>query len=177
MLANNFSTSTCFAIFELIKFMCFDSTLIYQQEEFLIPRPPRSKFNPHPPRTLTQSNAGSRSRPANAGTRNPCGLTRPAQDSISHTVAQNWILHVTNIERKQNTLSSPNCIVIHKSIKKWLVKQKHIAESMFAHGRHWQELNALTTFLTLFMLRMYTLPTHLFHHTEAILMRREYRIN
>ena len=51
MLANNFSTSTCFAIFKLIKFMCFGSTLIYPQEEFLIPRPPRtrSKFNPRPP--------------------------------------------------------------------------------------------------------------------------------
>jgi len=39
----------CFAIFELIKFMCFGSTHIYPHEEFLIPRPPRtrSKFNPH----------------------------------------------------------------------------------------------------------------------------------
>jgi len=51
MLANNFSTSTCFAIFELIKFMCIGSTLIYAHEEFLIPRPPRtrSKFNQHRP--------------------------------------------------------------------------------------------------------------------------------
>jgi len=48
MLANNFSTSTCFAIFELIEFMCFGSTLIYPHKEFLIPRLPRSKFNPHP---------------------------------------------------------------------------------------------------------------------------------
>jgi len=50
MLVNNFSTFTWFAIFELIKFMCFDSTLIYPHEEFLIPLPPRtrSKFNPHP---------------------------------------------------------------------------------------------------------------------------------
>jgi len=41
MLANNFSscTSTCFAIFELIKFMCFGSTLSYPQKEFLNPRP------------------------------------------------------------------------------------------------------------------------------------------
>ena len=37
-----------FAIFELIKFMCFGLTLIYPHEEFLIPRPPRTKFNPHP---------------------------------------------------------------------------------------------------------------------------------
>jgi len=51
MLANNFSASTCFGIFELIKFMCFGSTLIHPHEEFIIPRPPRSKFNPHSPRS------------------------------------------------------------------------------------------------------------------------------
>jgi len=48
MLANNFSTSTCFAIFELIKFMCFGSTLIYPHEEFLILRP--QQVQPAPPR-------------------------------------------------------------------------------------------------------------------------------
>jgi len=80
MLAKNFNTSTCFAIFELIKFMCFGSTLIYPHNEFLNPH--RSKFNPHPPRT--QSSAGSRTRPANAGTRNPRGLSRPAQDSNTY---------------------------------------------------------------------------------------------
>jgi len=32
-------------------------------------------------RTRTQSSAGSRTRPANAGTRSPGGLTRPPQDS------------------------------------------------------------------------------------------------
>jgi len=60
MLANNFSyccTSTCFAIIELILFMCFGSTLGYPHKEFLNPRPPRT--------------SGSRTRPANAGTRNP----------------------------------------------------------------------------------------------------------
>jgi len=61
--------------------MCFGSALICPHEEFLIPHPPRSKFNPHPPRTHTQSSACSRTRPANVGTRNPRGLTRPAQDS------------------------------------------------------------------------------------------------
>ena len=60
MLVNNFSTSTCFAIFELIKFMCFGSKFSYPDKESFIPRPPRT----------------------NAGTRNPCGLTRPAQESI-----------------------------------------------------------------------------------------------
>ena len=30
----------------------------------------RTKYNPHPPRTRMQSSAGSRTRPANAGTRN-----------------------------------------------------------------------------------------------------------
>jgi len=39
MLANNLSTSTCFVIFELIKFMFFRSTLIFLHEEFLIPHP------------------------------------------------------------------------------------------------------------------------------------------
>ena len=83
---NNFSISTCFAIFELIKFMCFGSAISYPHEEFLIPRPPRTcnKFNPHPPRTRTQSSVGSRTRPANAGTHNPRGLTRPAQDSSAY---------------------------------------------------------------------------------------------
>jgi len=95
MLANNFSTSTCFAIFQLIKFMCFRSTLIYPHEEFLIPRPPRSKFNPHLPRTRTESSAGSRTRPANAGTRNPRGLTRPAQDSSSHAIGCEFPEHLT----------------------------------------------------------------------------------
>jgi len=59
MLANNFSTSTCFAIFELVKFMCFDSTFSYRAKNF-----------------------SSRARPANAGTSNSRGLTQPAQDSI-----------------------------------------------------------------------------------------------
>jgi len=67
MLANNSSTSTCFAIFELIKATCFASTLSYPQKEFLnphpqqvqpAPSPPRSKFNPH--RTRTQSSPGPR---------------------------------------------------------------------------------------------------------------------
>jgi len=49
MSANSFSTTTCFAIFELVKFMCFVLTLIYPYEEFLIPHLPLSKFNLHPP--------------------------------------------------------------------------------------------------------------------------------
>ena len=76
MLANDFSMSTCFAIFELIKLMCFGSTLSYPHKEFLKPRPPR---------TRTQSRAGSRTRRANVSTRNPHGLTRPAQDSTRYT--------------------------------------------------------------------------------------------
>jgi len=76
---------TCFAIFELIEFMYFGSTLIYPHKEFLIPRPPRprSKFNLRPPPRSkfklhplrTQSSAGFRTRLANVGTRNPHGLT------------------------------------------------------------------------------------------------------
>jgi len=38
------------------------------------------------PRTRTHFSAGSRARPANAGTRNPRGLTRPAQDSSIYRV-------------------------------------------------------------------------------------------
>jgi len=58
MLANHFSTSTCFAIFELVKFMCFGSTFSYRAKNF-----------------------SSRARPANAGTYNLRGLTQPAQNS------------------------------------------------------------------------------------------------
>jgi len=61
MLANNLSTPTCFAIFELIKFMCFGSTLTRTKN-----------FNPRPPRTRTKCNPlPPRTRPANAGSRNP----------------------------------------------------------------------------------------------------------
>ena len=80
MLANNFSTSTstCFAIFELIKFMCFGSTLSYLHKESL--NLPRTKYNPlmphskfNPPCTCSQSSVGSCTHPANVGTRNlPC---------------------------------------------------------------------------------------------------------
>jgi len=55
--------------------MCFGSTLSYPHKEFRSPHPPGSKFKPHPTSTGTQSSASSRTRPANAGTRNPCGLT------------------------------------------------------------------------------------------------------
>ena len=70
MLANKFSTSTCFAIFELIKFMCFGSTLSYLHKEFINPLPPCSKFNP--PRM--QSSADSHTHPANMGTRTQANL-------------------------------------------------------------------------------------------------------
>jgi len=50
----------------------------YLHKEFVNPLPSCSKFNPH-----AYSSAVSRTRPANAGTRNPRGLTRPAQDSNS----------------------------------------------------------------------------------------------
>ena len=56
---NNFSASTCFANFELIKFMFFGSAFSYPHKDFLIQRSTRtrskynllapcSKFNPHP---------------------------------------------------------------------------------------------------------------------------------
>ena len=58
MLANNFSTSTCFAIFELIKFMCFAQ------------------------HSVTAKNFSTRARPANVGSCNSRGLTQPTQNSI-----------------------------------------------------------------------------------------------
>ena len=70
MLANNFSTSTCFAIFELIKFMCFGSTFGCPHKEFPIVLPP-----------CMHSSTGSCTCPANAGTCNLRGLTRSVQDS------------------------------------------------------------------------------------------------
>jgi len=74
--------------------MCFGSTLICPHEEFLIP---------HPPRTRMQSSAGSPTRPLNAGTRNPRGLTRPSQDSKSSTY--HVCLHI--VEMSMNLKSSP----------------------------------------------------------------------
>jgi len=58
-----YHTSTCFAIFDLIKFMCFGSALSYPHKEFLNPRPPRTKYNPLPPRSKFNP---PRTRPANA---------------------------------------------------------------------------------------------------------------
>jgi len=40
--------------------------------------------NPRPHRTRTHNSLGSCTRPASTGTRNPCWLTRPAQDSNSY---------------------------------------------------------------------------------------------
>jgi len=77
MLANNFSTTTCFATFELIKFTCFGSTLSYPYNDFLNPRPPRtrSKFKPHPHAQQ-------------------CGLNRPAQDSSLHAADDNAFANI-----------------------------------------------------------------------------------
>jgi len=46
-MANNVSKSVCFAIFELIRFMWFDTTFSYPHKEILIPRLPCTKYNPH----------------------------------------------------------------------------------------------------------------------------------
>jgi len=69
MLANNFSAFTCFAIFELIKFMCFAQPSFARTKNF------SSRARPAPAASST------RTRPANVGTLNPRGLTRPTQDS------------------------------------------------------------------------------------------------
>jgi len=63
MLANSFSTSTWFAMFELIKFICFGSTLSCPHKELHIPRllRNRTKYNQLPPRSKV-----TRSRPAPA---------------------------------------------------------------------------------------------------------------
>jgi len=58
--------------FTHVTFTCIESTFSYPHKKFLIARPPR---------TRTHNSAGFRIRPANEGTRNPHGLTRPAQDS------------------------------------------------------------------------------------------------
>jgi len=60
MLANNFSTSTCFAIFELIKFVLWLNTDLNAQR-------------------ITQPAPAPQMR-----TRNLRGLTRPAQDFTGH---------------------------------------------------------------------------------------------
>jgi len=78
MLANNVITHTCFAIFQLIKFMCFGSTLVTRTKNF--------STRAHPARTYPHSSVGSCTCPANVGTRNPRGLTLPAQDSILQSV-------------------------------------------------------------------------------------------
>jgi len=69
--AANLSTSKCFGIFELIKFVRFDSTLSYPHKEFLNPRPPRTKYNPR-------------------------GLTRPAQHFSAqyHVEYEQWSIEV-----------------------------------------------------------------------------------
>jgi len=76
MLVCSFGTSTCFPIFELIKFMCFVSTFSYSHKEF---------FNPRPHRTRTHSLTGYCTHSANAGT----GYLQPARDN---RFAQNTIL-------------------------------------------------------------------------------------
>jgi len=102
--------------------MCFASTLSNPQKEFLNPRPPRtrtkynphpprSKFNPHPPRT--KSSAGSRTRPANVGTRNPRGLTRPAQDSsVQYIIVNVHIVCDVLIARSCGTLPAFAAIML-----------------------------------------------------------------
>jgi len=58
----------CFAIFELIKFTCFSSTLSYPHKEFLNPHPQQVQPAPHAKQCEFPT---SRTRPANAGTCNP----------------------------------------------------------------------------------------------------------
>ena len=71
----SFSTPLChklsvtFNFFAHVTFTCLESTFSYPHKEFLIQPLPRTKFNSHPPRAHNS-----------ADTRNPRGLTRPAQD-------------------------------------------------------------------------------------------------
>ena len=69
MLANNVITPTCFAIFQLIKFMCFGSTLVTRTNNFSTParhepKSTRARTDPH-------SSVGS-------CTCRKCGYTQPA---------------------------------------------------------------------------------------------------
>jgi len=54
-------------------FTCIESIFGYSHKEFLIPRPPRTKFN----QPRTHSSASRCTSPANAGARNARGLTNP----------------------------------------------------------------------------------------------------
>ena len=133
MLANNFSTSVCFAIFELIKFMCFGSTLIYPHEEFLILHPqqvqpapalPCSKINPH------AKQCGFEYPPANVGTRNLHGLTRPVQDSTASDLQRDvhsecpkvsltiWLIATWTVSLP----SCPSTAVAQRRVNKEMVK-------------------------------------------------------
>jgi len=71
----------------------------YLRKEFLNQLPPRSKFNPYPPCTRMQCSVGSHTYPTNAGTYNPCGLTRPVQDSISYNIPT--VLGSNHVDRCQ----------------------------------------------------------------------------
>jgi len=83
MLANNVITPTSFAIFQLIKFMCFGSTLVTRTNNFSTrTRPAPNSTRAYPARTYQHSSVGSCTCPAHVGTRNPRGLTRPEQGSI-----------------------------------------------------------------------------------------------
>jgi len=63
---------------------------------------------PSTTRTRTQSSAGSRTRPANAGTRNPHGLTRSVQDSRSyHLTDYEWTSLSQNLAWKATMHSAP----------------------------------------------------------------------
>jgi len=56
----------CFAIFELMKFMCFGSTLSYPHKEILNPCPPRTKYD-----LLLSHPAASSTYPAHKAVRVP----------------------------------------------------------------------------------------------------------
>jgi len=61
--------------FTHVTFTCIESTFRYPHKQFLIPRPP------------PQSSAGSRTLPANAGTRNP-RRTLPATQKIQYRMTR-----------------------------------------------------------------------------------------
>jgi len=63
---------------------------VQNSHNIFIPFSPRTKFKPRLDRTRTHISAGSCTHHTNVGTRNPSGLTRPAQDS-SVNIGLRWV--------------------------------------------------------------------------------------
>ena len=141
MLANNFSTSKCFAIFERIMFMCFVifELIIFWIEDSLTHTKnflsrtntryslllPRSKFNLWSPRT--HNSTGSRTCPAIADIRNMHRLTRPMHNSTgSRTCPAN--ADIRNLHRLTRPMQESNSYTLWRGVvtAHTIVKVQHL---------------------------------------------------